>query len=75
MKLYPVTMDTGGIFRCEVSNEFPDFDTVTTAEILNVVGRRKNRSELLCKVSPALLVNLANKEQFSVPSILDRPLI
>ena len=40
VKLYPVTMDTGGIFRCEVSNEFPDFDTVTTAEILNVVGRR-----------------------------------
>ena len=39
-------MDTGGIFRCEVSNEFPDFDTVTTAEILNVVGERENISEL-----------------------------
>ena len=39
-------MDTGGIFRCEVSNEFPDFDTVTTAEILNVVGKRDNISAL-----------------------------
>ena len=38
-------MDTGGIFRCEVSNEFPDFDTVTTAEILNVVGE-KDKSNL-----------------------------
>ena len=38
VKLYPVTLDTGGIFRCEVSNESPDFNTVTRAEILSVVG-------------------------------------
>ena len=38
VRLSPVTLDTGGVFRCEVSNEFPDFDTVSTAEILSVVG-------------------------------------
>lgn len=46
VRLSQVTLDTGGVFRCEVSNEFPDFDTVTTAEILNVVGERENVSEL-----------------------------
>ena len=38
VKLYPVVLDSGGIYRCEVSNEFPDFDTVTGAAILSVVG-------------------------------------
>merc|ERR1719150_2390207 len=38
VRLYPVTLDSGGIFRCEVSNESPDFDTVTRAEILSVVA-------------------------------------
>ena len=28
-------------FRCEVSNEFPTFETVSTAEILTVVGRSR----------------------------------
>ena len=36
--MYPVTLESSGIYRCEVSNEFPDFDTVTAAEILSVVG-------------------------------------
>ena len=38
VRLYPVTLESGGIYRCEVSNEFPDFDTVSRAEILSVVG-------------------------------------
>ena len=38
VKLYPVVLDSGGIYRCEVSNESPDFDTVTEASILSVVG-------------------------------------
>ena len=38
VRLSGITLDTGGIYRCEVSNEFPDFDTITTAEILSVVG-------------------------------------
>ena len=38
VKLYPVLLDSGGIYRCEVSNESPDFDTVTGAAILSVVG-------------------------------------
>ena len=38
MKLYPVVLDSGGVYRCEVSNESPDFDTVTEASILAVVG-------------------------------------
>ena len=69
-------MDTGGIFRCEVSNEFPDFDTVTTAEILNVVGieRKYNRLPELLK-SPPVKHNLANNKQFFVSSILDSPLL
>ena len=29
------------MFRCEVSNEFPTFETVSTAEILTVVGRSR----------------------------------
>ena len=37
VKLYPVVLDSGGIYRCEVSNESPDFDTVTGAAILSVV--------------------------------------
>ena len=45
-------MDTGGIFRCEVSNEFPDFDTVTTAEILSVVGERKDIYQSFRAVQP-----------------------
>ena len=38
VRLGPISLDSGGIYRCDVSNEFPDFDTVTTAEILSVVG-------------------------------------
>jgi len=38
VRLYPISLKTGGIYRCEVSNEFPDFDTITTAEILSVVA-------------------------------------
>ena len=33
-----MTLTSGGIYRCEVSNEFPDFNTVTRAEILSVVA-------------------------------------
>ena len=37
--MYSISLESGGIYRCEVSNEFPDFDTVTRAEILSVVGQ------------------------------------
>ena len=60
-------MDTGGIFRCEVSNEFPDFDTVTTAEILNVVGEKDNIS--------ALQPIITNNAVFSVSAIPRGPLL
>ena len=53
-------MDTGGIFRCEVSNEFPDFDTVTTAEILNVVGEKDNISALQSLSDPQVKLILDN---------------
>lgn len=38
VKLSHISLNSSGIYRCEVSNEFPDFDTVTTAEILSVVA-------------------------------------
>ena len=38
MRLSPIIFETEGIYRCEVSNEFPVFDTVSKAEILKVVG-------------------------------------
>ena len=61
-------MDTGGIFRCEVSNEFPDFDTVTTAEILSVVGERKYLSELQSR-------SAALKQKFNFPAIPRGPVL
>lgn len=38
VRLSPITFETEGIYRCEVSNEFPVFDTVSKAEILKVVA-------------------------------------
>jgi len=31
-------LETEGAYRCEVSNEFPDFDTVGRAQLLRVVA-------------------------------------
>jgi len=38
MQLNHVDMETGGVFRCEVSNEFPDFHTVSKSVELRVVA-------------------------------------
>ena len=34
-----VTVDSGGIYRCEVSNEKPDFETVSKSVQLAVTGK------------------------------------
>ena len=33
-----VNLDTGGVYRCEVSTEAPDFDTVSKSVQVNVSG-------------------------------------
>merc|ERR1719350_1802067 len=38
IKLNQVDLKTGGVFRCEVSNEFPDFHTVSQSIDLRVVA-------------------------------------
>ena len=68
VKLYPVVLDSGGIYRCEVSNESPDFDTVTGAAILSVVGEI-----LLSMLTGQTDSNLLPPVIPSGPRILPRP--
>ena len=42
VRLSLISFQSAGIYRCEVSNEFPDFDTVFKTKILSVVGRNTN---------------------------------
>ena len=44
VELSSISFQSAGVYRCEVSNEFPDFDTVSKAEILSVVGRHANKT-------------------------------
>ena len=37
-----VSLDTRGVYRCEVSNEFPVFNTVSQSVHLHVVGETSN---------------------------------
>ena len=41
-----VNLHTEGIYRCEVSNEFPVFDTVSRSVKLDVVGEGKTRKNV-----------------------------
>ena len=53
VKLSSISFKSAGVYRCEVSNEFPDFDTISKAEILSVVGRHANKIwSFNLKVSP-----------------------
>lgn len=67
VKLYPVVLDSGGVYRCEVSNESPDFDTVTGASILSVVG------EEISSCTVETQTNLVPPVIPSGPRILPRP--
>jgi hypothetical protein len=61
-----VNLHTEGIYRCEVSNEFPVFDTVSRSVKLNVVGKEKSRKIVL-------IVNFFNSAIPSGPFITPSP--
>ena len=66
VRLNGITLDTGGIYRCEVSNEFPDFDTITSAEILSVVGEccqdKLDHVSFIAVLNPAKLYDWCNEK-------------